>query len=77
MASSDDHKSPSEAPQIPSLMQRVGAFGVLKISLTVGVFLMFALFYTILPLAGLQFLPFLFFGVVCLIVGVADDSGAY
>lgn len=58
-------------------MQRVGAFGVLKISLTVGVFLMFALFYTILPLAGLQFLPFLFFGCVCLIVGVADDTGAY
>lgn len=76
MASSD-HKSPPEAPQVPSLIERVGAFGVLKISLTVGVFLMFALFYTILPLAGLQFLPFLFFGCVCLIVGVADDSGAY
>lgn len=72
-----DPQPPSEVPQVPSLMQRVGAFGVLKISLTVGVFLMFALFYTILPLAGLQFLPFLFFGCVCLIVGVADDTGAY
>ncbi|HXS15615.1 MAG TPA: hypothetical protein VN764_00415 [Polyangiaceae bacterium] len=76
MASSDQH-SPKEVPQLPSLMDRVGAFGVVKISLTVLVFLMFAFFYTILPLAGLQFLPFLFFGCVCLIVGVADDSGAY
>ncbi len=74
-----DHKesTPADVPATPSLIQRVGLIGVLKIAATVGVFLMFTLFYTILPLAGLQLLPFLFFGCVMLIVGVADDLGAY
>ena len=75
MADSNEKATPLPSP--PSLLERVGWFGVLKIAGTVGVFLMFCLFYTILPLAGLQLLPFLFFGTVCLIVGVADDMGAY
>lgn len=49
----------------------------LLVGLTVLVFLMMTLFYTILPIAGLQLLPFLFFGCICLIVGVADDLGLY
>ena len=73
----EDRKNAPAPPTTPSLLQRVGFLGVLKIAATVGAFLMFTLFYTILPLAGLQLLPFLFFGTVCLIVGVADDLGAY
>lgn len=58
-------------------MEKVGVAGMIKIIATVFVFLGMTLFYTMLPIAGLQLLPFLFFGCVCLIVGVADDLGAY
>ncbi len=47
------------------------------VALTVLVFLMMTLFYTIIPIAGLQLLPFLFFGCVSLVVGVCDDLGLY
>lgn len=58
--------------------KRATTFGQkLIVACTVLVFLMMTLFYTILPIAGLQLLPFLFFGCICLIVGVADDLGLY
>jgi hypothetical protein len=72
-----EQKKADQLPQLPSLVQRVGVVGVIKIIATVGVFLGMTLFYTMIPLAGLQLLPFLFFGCVCLVVGVADDLGAY
>lgn len=49
----------------------------LIVALTLLVFLVMTLFYTIIPIAGLQLLPFLFFGCVCLVVGVCDDLGLY
>lgn len=69
MAQSDKSKTPTK-PQI--------TFGQkLIVGFTVIVFVMMTLFYTMLPIAGLQLLPFLFFGCVCLITGVADDLGLY
>ena len=69
MAQSDKSKTSSKRPI--TLMQK------LIVGSTVVVFLMMTLFYTMLPIAGLQLLPFLFFGCVCLITGVADDLGLY
>lgn len=75
----DSHSSQHQknTPVEPTLMEKVGVAGMIKIIATVFVFLGMTLFYTMLPIAGLQLLPFLFFGCVCLIVGVADDLGAY
>lgn len=77
--SSQDSKSnvPVRAPAELSLLQKVGALGVLKITFTLVVFLAMTLFYTILPIAGLGLLPFLFFGCLALVVGVCDDLGMY
>jgi hypothetical protein len=71
------HRESKQPNPEPSLYEKVGFFGMLRIAFTVVVFLIFALFYTILPIAGLQLLPFLFFGCVCLVVGVCDDLGVY
>jgi hypothetical protein len=60
-----------------SFLQKVGALGALKITFTLVVFLVMTLFYTILPIAGLGLLPFLYFGCLSLIVGVCDDLGMY
>jgi hypothetical protein len=69
MAQSDKSKTSTKRPI--TLGQK------LIVAMTVGVFVMMTLFYTMLPIAGLQLLPFLFFGCICLIVGVADDLGLY
>lgn len=69
MAQSDKSKTSTKRPI--TLGQK------LLVAMTVGVFVMMTLFYTMLPIAGLQLLPFLFFGCICLIVGVADDLGLY
>lgn len=61
----------------PSLLERIGLFGLIKLSTAILLFIGFTFFYTMLPLAGLQLLPFLFFGTVALIAGVADDLGLY
>lgn len=70
-------KSPAESTEESSLIKRVGIGGLLQIAATLLTFLMMTLFYTILPIAGLGLLPFLFFGCVCLVVGVCDDLGVY
>lgn len=70
-------KSPAESTEESSLLTRVGIGGLLQIAATLLTFLMMTLFYTILPIAGLGLLPFLFFGCVCLVVGVCDDLGVY
>lgn len=69
MAQSDKSKTSTKRPI--TLGQK------LLVAMTVGVFVMMTLFYTMLPIAGLQLLPFLFFGCICLIVGVADELGLY
>lgn len=74
---SEVEKTSSPVPSPPTLVEKVGLWGLVKISGTLVVFLIFMLFYTILPIAGLQLLPFLFFGCVALIVGVCDDLGVY
>jgi hypothetical protein len=47
----------------------------IKIGLGWLLFLVMALFYAMLPIASLQLLPFLFFGVVCLLTSLYDDAG--
>lgn len=71
------HEDKSVVPKTPSLVERVGVLGLIKIGLGVSSFVGFAFFYTMLPIAGLQLLPFIFFGNVALVVGIADDLGAY
>ncbi len=61
----------------PSLVQRIGVGGVVRLSVGATVCLANVAFYTMLPLAGLAFLPFLFFGCVCLMTGIADEVGYY
>ncbi len=61
----------------PSLLQRIGVGGLIRLSVAVTVCLANVAFYTLLPLAGLAFLPFLFFGCVCLMTGIADEVGYY
>jgi|GEM_PF-2161948 len=75
MSSTDKPKV--AAPQEPSLIEKVGIGGVLKIAATVVLFLLMTWFYTMIPIAGLGLWPFLFFGCVSLIVGVCDDLGVY
>lgn len=71
-----DNTKPSSQPRTSS--KRPPTFGQkLLVGLTLLVFLMMTLFYTMIPIAGLQLLPFLFFGCVSLIVGVCDDLGLY
>jgi len=65
------------APAEPSLIEKVGVTGVIKIAATVVLFLLMTWFYTMIPIAGLGLWPFLFFGCVSLIVGVCDDLGVY
>jgi len=68
----------SKNPKSPTPKQGPKTLGQwLLVALTVFVFLMMTLFYTIIPIAGLQLLPFLFFGCISLIVGVCDDLGLY
>ena len=66
----------SEAPA-PSFLQRVGWFGALKLALAGVVCLANLAFYSILPIAGLGLLPFLFLGCLLLVTGIADDAGYY
>jgi hypothetical protein len=68
---------PVPAHQQPSLFEKVGIVGIMQIGATILSFLIMTLFYTILPIAGLGLLPFLFVGSVCLVVGVCDDLGVY
>ena len=80
--SSSDKSSPAgqakiTAPAEPSLLEKVGVVGILKIGATIVLFLLMTWFYTMIPIAGLGLWPFLFFGCVSLIVGVCDDLGVY
>lgn len=80
MSSHDEAKTTTPvtpAPPEPSLLQKVGPVGLVKIGATVVLFLLMTWFYTMIPIAGLGLWPFLFFGCVSFIVGVADDLGAY
>lgn len=74
---SSQDKPKAAAPQEPSLIEKIGIVGVLKIASTVVLFLLMTWFYTMIPIAGLGLWPFLFFGCVSLIVGVCDDLGVY
>jgi hypothetical protein len=74
---SSQDKSKTAAPAEPSLLEKVGMVGVIKIASTVVLFLLMTWFYTMIPIAGLGLWPFLFFGCVSLIVGVCDDLGVY
>lgn len=47
----------------------------IKIGIGWTLFLIMGLFYAMLPIASLQLLPFLFFGVVCLLTSLYDDAG--
>lgn len=79
------HASPSSSAlpvqpdkqHLQSLLQRIGMGGVIRLTLSAIICLANLLLYTLLPLAGLGFLPFLFFGCVCLMIGMADDAGYY
>ncbi len=75
MSKNSTHTS-SQAPE-PGFFARAGFWGSIQIVVSVILFLIMALFYTILPIAGLGLLPFLFFGGVCLIVGICDALGMY
>ena len=48
---------------------------IIKVAFGWGMFLIMALFYAMLPIASLQLLPFLFFGCVCLLSSIYDDTG--
>ena len=67
------HAPPTEK----SLLEKVGVGGMIRIMGAVMMFVIMTFFYTMLPIAGLQLLPFLFFGCISLIVGVCDDLGVY
>ncbi len=68
---------PKEAPSNQSTQPKPALGAWLLVSLTILASLIMTLFYTVIPIAGLPLLPFLFFGSVCLIVGVCDDLGLY
>lgn len=74
MATEQKHNAP---PAEKSLLEKVGVGGMIRIMGAVMMFVMMTFFYTMLPIAGLQLLPFLFFGCISLIVGVCDDLGVY
>ncbi|HSC86701.1 MAG TPA: hypothetical protein VLC09_05495 [Polyangiaceae bacterium] len=64
-----------------ALQNRIASRGAVSFSTAVKIgigwvlFLVMALFYAMLPIASLQLLPFLFFGVVCLLTSLYDDAG--
>lgn len=60
-----------------SLFAKIGLSGLMRIIGALVLFLVMTLFYTIIPIAGLGLLPFLYFGCICLVVGVCDDLGLY
>jgi hypothetical protein len=52
----------------------VATIHVIKIAMGWGMFLMMTVFYAMLPIASLQLLPFLFFGIVCLLSSFYDEA---
>jgi hypothetical protein len=75
--SSESANKVKETKSTESVLARMGAAGFFKLAVAGVVCLSAIFFYTMLPIAGLQLLPFLFFGCVCMVVGIADDLGLY
>ncbi len=71
----------SSSLALRALQKRVATRGgvsvatAIKIGIGWTLFLIMGLFYAMLPIASLQLLPFLFFGVVCLLTSLYDDAG--
>ena len=64
-------------PEGPSLLDRVGVVGLIKLSSVILLFILMTYFYTMIPIAGLGLWPFLFLGCVSLISSVCDELGLY
>lgn len=85
LASTDNRSSSLSAAERAELRRRIARrvaerggvplSTVIKVTAGWGAFLLMSLFYAMLPIASLQLLPFLFFGTVCLLTSIYDDTG--